>query len=183
MLGMGAFRVSKPDPDTLVIRTPRFILILSVIVQLVVLAFLGYSLGLPSGLGNLATALRDVQFAAWFSLLFGLVIFGVLLYSLRVAIVGREFVFDRVQGVLRKNGKELVELTDIECLQISTYEAGEYDGEGDRDSYGLIVECRETAIKMAASYDFDRMLSLAKHIADFVSVPIYSDLTGGYVKT
>ena len=124
-----------------------------------------------------------MQFSAWFSLLFGLVIFGALLYSLRVAIVGREFVFDRVQGVLRKNGKELVELTDIECLQINTYKAGEYGGESDRDSYGLIVECRETAIKMAASYDFDSMLSLAKRIADFVDVPIYSDLTGGYVKT
>jgi 2-methylisocitrate lyase-like PEP mutase family enzyme len=36
---------------------------------------------------------------------------------------------------------------------------------------------------MAASYDFDSMLSLAKRIADFVDVPIYSDLTGGYVKT
>jgi len=154
-----------------------------VIVQLVVLAFLGCFLGLPSGLGTLATALRDMQFSAWFSLLFGLVIFGALLYSLRVAIVGREFVFDRVQGVLRKNGKELVELTDIECLQINTYKAGEYGGESDRDSYGLIVECRETAIKMAASYDFDSMLSLAKRIADFVDVPIYSDLTGGYVKT
>jgi hypothetical protein len=138
---------------------------------------------LPSGLGTLATALRDMQFSAWFSLLFGLVIFGALLYSLRVAIVGREFVFDRVQGVLRKNGKELVELTDIECLQISTYEAGEYGRESDRDSYGLIVECRETAIKTAASYDFDSMLSLAKRTADFVDMPIYSDLAGGHVKT
>lgn len=179
MLGMGAFQVSKPDPDTLVIRTPRFILILSVIVQLVVLAFLGCFLGLPSGLGTLATALRDMQFSAWFSLLFGLVMFGALLYSLRVAIAGREFVFDRVQGVLRKNGKELVELTDIECLQIRTYEGGE----DDRDSYGLIVECRECAVKTATSHDFDRVLSLAKRIADFVDVPIYSDLTGGYVKT
>jgi 2-methylisocitrate lyase-like PEP mutase family enzyme len=32
-------------------------------------------------------------------------------------------------------------------------------------------------------YDFDRMLSLAKHITDFVCVPIYSDRTGGFVKT
>lgn len=116
MLGMRSFRVSKPDPDTLVISTPRFCFVMPVIILLVVLVILlRHLLGWPPSLSTLAITLRDMQFYAWVSLFFGLIVFGSILYSLWFAIVGQEFVFDRVQGVLRKNGKR-----NLSSLRISS---------------------------------------------------------------